>query len=84
MYMPFVAPVVGLLESSWGMAWKNVLERLGFEIEHRPFGPLCRAPKPDGSFIKRSITTAEALAMLAGYLEVKGERMTSHSMQATP
>ena len=83
MYMPFVAPVVGLLESSWGMAWKNVLERLGFEIEHRPFGPLCRAPKPDGSFIKRSITTAEASAMLAGYLEVKGERMTSHSMQAT-
>ena len=83
MYMPFVAPVVGLLDSSWGMTWKNVLERLGFEIEHRPFGPLCRAPKPDGSFTKRSITTAEASAMLAGYLEVKGERMTSHSMKAT-
>ena len=80
MYMPFVAPVVGLSENAWGMTWKSVLERLGFEIEHRPFGPL---PRPDGSFTKRSITTAEASAMLGGYLGLKGERMTSHSMKAT-
>ena len=83
MYMPFVAPVIGLSENAWGMTWKSVLERLGFEIEHRPFGPLCRAPRPDGSFTKRSITTAEASAMLGGYLGLKGERMTSHSMKAT-
>lgn len=62
------------------MTWKSVLERLGFEIGRRPFGPLCCAPRNDGSFTKRSITTAEASAMLGGNLGVKGERMTSHSI----
>lgn len=83
MWMPFVAPINGLGPFPWGLAWKEVLESLGFNLMHRPFGPICRAPCANGDFSKRSVSTAEASDLLTDFLKVKGEKMTSHSLKTT-
>ena len=83
MWMPFVAPINGLGPFPWGLASKEVLESLGFNLMHRPFGPICRAPCANGDFSKRSVSTAEASDLLTDFLKVKGEKMTSHSLKTT-
>ena len=83
MWMPFVAPINGLGPFPWGLAWKEVLESLGFNLMHRPSGPICRAPCANGDFSRRSVSTAEASDLLTDFLKVKGEKMTSHSLKTT-
>eukprot|EP00435_Cladocopium_sp_Y103_P019907 s2627_g4.t2 len=86
MYMPYVAPICGLLEEPWGLAWRDVLMDLGL-LQHRdPFGPICRAPSSEGSFTKRALTSEEAGNMLNDYLNLPAKselRTTSRSLKAT-
>ena len=83
LWMPFVAPIVGLGPQPWGLAWAEVLKELGFDLNHTPYGPICRAPCADGSFSKRSVSTSEASGLLADFLKVKDEKMHSHSLKST-
>ena len=83
LWMPFVAPIVGLGPQPWGLAWAEVLKELRFNLDHSPYGPICRAPCADGSFSKRSVSTPEASGLLADFLKVKDEKMHSHSLKTT-
>ena len=83
LWMPFVAPIVGLGPQPWGLAWAEVLKELGFDLNHTPYGPICRAPCADGSFSKRTVSTSEASGLLADFLKVKDEKMHSHSLKTT-
>ena len=86
LFMPFVAPVAGVTERPWALAWKEAMETLGFCLWRRPYGAICRAPSASGSFGVRPVTTSEITNMLNGFLGHKvGSplRTTSHSMKDT-
>lgn len=86
MYMPYVAPVVGLGEAPWGIAWQDVLWELGLLDQGEPFGPICRTPSADGNFTKSALTSEEAGNILNNYLRIpekSDRRTTSHSLKAT-
>eukprot|EP00438_Fugacium_kawagutii_P031214 Skav220809 [mRNA] locus=scaffold150:475959:477851:+ [translate_table: standard] len=86
MYMPYVAPVFGVAEEAWGLGWQRALLELGLLPGNIPFGPICKAMKPDGSFTKRLLTSDEGTGLLCGYLGLgKGDpdSATTHSLKAT-
>ena len=86
LFMPFVAPVAGVTERPWALAWKEAMETLGFCLWRRPYGAICRAPSASGSFGVRPVTTSEITNMLNGFLGHKvGSplRTTSNSMKDT-
>ena len=83
LWMPFVAPVCGVRDPSWGMAWRDVLLKLNINLDSQPFGPLCRAPSSDGSFSRRTVTSVEASGLLRDFLETKEDKVSSHSLKAT-
>eukprot|EP00438_Fugacium_kawagutii_P020059 Skav201039 [mRNA] locus=scaffold3386:228678:230729:+ [translate_table: standard] len=86
MYMPYVAPVFGVAKEAWGLGWQRALLALGLLPGNIPYGPICKAMRPDGSFTRRPLTSDEGTGLLCGYLEqVKGapDSPTTHSLKAT-
>ena len=70
MYMPYVAPIQGVGDGYWGLDWKAVLEELQLmDPKRRPFGPVCRATRADGTFTCRALTSAEGTSMLNDFIE---------------
>eukprot|EP00434_Breviolum_minutum_P031926 symbB.v1.2.028233.t1/scaffold2972.1/size66174/2 len=85
-YMPFVAPIWGITATPWGVNFKLALEAVGMLVARRPYGPLCRATRPDGTFTVRALTSAEGSSMMNDYMGIKkGDvaETTSHSLKAT-
>ena len=86
MYMPFVAPILGIHKEPWALTWRSVLEKIGFDWQGRPLGPLCRAPAGNGSFSKRSLTSQECAGILNALLGLKQKgdvKVSSHSLKTT-
>ena len=86
LYMPFVAPIWGITATPWGVNFKLALEAVGMLEARRPYGPLCRATRPDGTFTVRALTSAEGSSMMNDYMGIKkGDtaETTSHSLKAT-
>ena len=80
MYMPYVAPVVGLGEAPWGIRLAGcLLWELGLLDQGEPFGPICRTPSADGNFTKSALTSEEAGNILNNYLRIpeKSDRRTT-------
>ena len=67
---PFVAPIEGVGEKLWALAWRSVLEELGMLRDREPYGAVCPAPTSEGGFTKRPLTSAEASSMLNDFLGV--------------
>eukprot|EP00435_Cladocopium_sp_Y103_P010077 s916_g2.t1 len=85
LYLPFVAPIQGIGEGYWGLAWKEALQELGLLHDREPYGAICRAPTSVGGFTKRPLTTAEISAMLNDFLKLTDteDATSSHSLKAT-
>jgi hypothetical protein len=87
LYMPFVAPAVGLSLKSWAQEWQRVMNVLGIDCSAKPFGPLCKAMDASGVFNSRPLSSKEASDLLVNFLEAKGaaagDKTTSHSLKAT-
>ena len=84
LYMPFVAPIWGVTSKAWGLNFKAALEEVGMLTKRDPFGPLCRATRPDGTI--RALTSAEGSSMMNGYLKIRPGadiETTSHSLKDT-
>ena len=83
MYLPFVAPIQGITERHWGLDRKEVLEEFKILVTKEPFGAVCRAPKSDGTFTKRPLSTSEASDMLNDLLEMgTDDETTSRSLKS--
>ena len=77
MAMPLVAPVWGVTSPPWGMSFTG-------SIDHQP---MLVAPKPDGTWSERSVTTTEAGRWLRKLLSNQGKDVmysTAHSLKSTP
>ena len=87
MYMPYVAPIQGVGGGYWGLDWKAVLEELQLiDPKRRPFGPVCRATRADGTFTCRALTSAEGTSMLNDFIEAvagSADETTTHSLKST-
>ncbi len=82
--MPLVSPVLGCTEVPWCHRWVEVIMGFGFDLCASPFGPVCRAPRGDGGFFNRSVTSSEVTDFLNNVLELSGEDcVTSHSLKCT-
>ena len=84
-YLPIVVPWDGICSEPWIPTFLNLYDACGLDWSKRPLGPLLPAPRADGSFCARPLSTAEAAAWLRGLLhETQGaDQLRSHSMKAT-
>ena len=65
------------------MNFKLALKAVGMLVARRPYGPLCRATRPDGTFTVRALTSAEGSSMMNDYMGInKGDaaETMSHSL----
>ena len=84
LYMPLVAPVLGVTTVDWTKHWVQACESLGVSFEKEPFGALCRAASHGGVLCKRSCTTEEVGIFLNKILKTNKENaVTSHSLKHT-
>ena len=84
-HLPFVAPITGVREQPWALAWQKVLEQLGLLHVMEPYGPICKALTSEGGFTKRPLSSAEASSMINGFIGAAGKSIatTSHSLKST-
>ena len=84
LYMPLVAPVLGVTKVDWTKHWTRACDALGINFEDRPFGALCRAASHGGTLCKRPCTTDEITIFLNRILSTNSENaVTSHSLKHT-
>ena len=84
-YLPIVVPWEGVTADAWLETFLELYDQLGLEVESRPHGPLLPAPKANGTFCSRPLSTAEAAKWLRALLEgtANSETYRSHSLKAT-
>eukprot|EP00435_Cladocopium_sp_Y103_P012682 s3129_g3.t1 len=84
-YMPIVVPWHGICSDDWLAEWLNIYQLVGLNLEKRPMGPLLPAPRIDGTFCARPLTTAEAACWLRSLLQgtSNSESFRSHSLKAS-
>ena len=87
LFMPLVAPVRMVHPSIvWGTAWQSVSQQVGRSFTQDPVGPLLPAIGPDGSWLKRTVDSAEASDWLTKLLQKREpslSRVTTHSLKHT-
>ena len=82
-HMPLVAPLLGVTDVDWSKHWLSAME-LNIDVDHEPFGAICRAPAHDGSLCRRSCTTEEIGNFANKFLKTGGESaISSHSFKHT-
>lgn len=84
-YLPLVIPWEGVTNDSWLDEFLKVYSEVGLDITKRPLGPLLPAPRRDGTFGARPLSTCEAAAWLRALLEgtTDSHMYRSHSLKAT-
>eukprot|EP00435_Cladocopium_sp_Y103_P055737 s2737_g18.t1 len=84
-YLPIVVPWSGVVSDDWMRLFLEIYAAAGLDICKEPLGPLLPAPRLDGTFCARPLTTSEAATWLRGLLQGTGHYDTfrSHSMKAT-
>eukprot|EP00435_Cladocopium_sp_Y103_P060549 s295_g22.t1 len=75
-YLPLVVPWNGVVTDDWMRAFLQIYAAAGLDINREPLGPLLPAPRLDGSFCARPLTTSEAAAWLRGLLQGTGHAET--------
>ena len=84
LYMPLVAPVLGVTSVDWTKHWVQACDSLGVNFQDQPFGALCRAASHGGVLCKRPCTTEEIGTFLNRMLKTNVEKaITSHSLKHT-
>jgi hypothetical protein len=87
LFMPLVAPAVGLSKGSWAQEWQRAMKELNIDYHARPFGAVCKALDSSGKFNSRPLGSKEASELLVTFLEAKGAvvdaKTSSHSLKAT-
>ena len=68
LFMPYVAPICGVCETPWALVWMDTMQKLEIDWTVKGLGTICRAPRSDGGFTKRPITTEEIAGMLNKFL----------------
>jgi hypothetical protein len=84
-YLPLVVPWEGICSGDWIPVFLDVYASCGLQWDKRPLGPLLPAPRVDGSFCARPLSTSEAAVWLRGLLQGTPEASSfrSHSLKAT-
>ena len=84
-YLPLVIPWEGITSDPWLETFLELYESVGLQIDKRPLGPLLPAPKVNGTFCARPVSTAEAAKWLRALLSgtADSESYRSHSLKAT-
>ena len=83
-HMPLVAPLLGVMDVDWSKHWLAAMQELNIDVDHEPFGAICRAPAHDGSLCRRSCTTEEIGNFANKFLKTGGESaISSHSFKHT-
>ena len=84
LYMPLVAPVLGVTSVDWTKHCVQACDSLGIDFQDQPFGALCRAASHGGVLCKRPCTTEEIGTFLNRMLKTNVENaITSHSLKHT-
>eukprot|EP00435_Cladocopium_sp_Y103_P025622 s4854_g6.t1 len=84
LFMPLVAPLLGVTSVDWSKHWMRAFDELGVDTTVEPFGAVCRAPNHSGGLCKRSITSQEIGTFLNGFLATSKEsQISSHSLKHT-
>ena len=82
--MPLVSPVLGVSDVEWAHIWMEIVMSMGLDLSEVPFGPICRAPRSDGTLSARSVTSEEIGDFLNAALELEGDQcISSHSLKRT-
>ena len=58
-FMPLVAPVLGVTRLDWTAHWLDSMAFLKVDIDKKPFGAICRAPRADGVLGDRPCSSEE-------------------------
>ena len=85
--MPLVAPVWGVTSPPWGLSLARLLKASDRPLETIDHQPLLMAPKPDGTWSSRAVTTTESgkwLRKLLSQLDPEVEYATARSLKSTP
>ena len=84
-YLPIVIPWEGIVSDNWVETFLQLYSAAGLDIDAKPLGPLLPAPRVDGTFCARPLSTSEAAEWLRGLLEGTSDsgNLRSHSMKAT-
>eukprot|EP00435_Cladocopium_sp_Y103_P017363 s2638_g4.t1 len=84
-YMPIVVPWHGICADDWLAEWLRIYEQVGLDVTKRPMGPLLPAPRIDGTFCARPLSTAEAACWLRALLQgtSNSDSFRSHSLKAS-
>ena len=59
-YLPIAVPWEGIASESWMERFLELYVRVGLTLDRKPHGPLLPAPKTNGQFFARPLSTAEA------------------------
>lgn len=63
-YLPLVAPAEGVTTDDWVGSFATVYELCGLNLWKEPLGPLMPAPRGQGLFFARPLSTSEAAVWL--------------------
>eukprot|EP00435_Cladocopium_sp_Y103_P074571 s4_g49.t1 len=65
--------------------WMSIYQQVGLDLHKQPLGPLLPAPRIDGSFCAKPLSTAEAATWLRGLLHgtSNSDTFRSHSLKAS-
>ena len=85
--MPLVAPVWGVTSPPWGLAFSKVCKLALRDLEGLDHEPLLAAPKVNGEWSSRSVTTKEAGKWIRNILlsfDSQTKFTTIHTLKSTP
>ena len=84
-FLPMVVPAEGIGGDDWLGTWIKLMKEAGCDWERVPFGPLLPAPKGEGEWCARPLSTSEAAVWLRKLLEglPRAEEIKAHSMKTT-
>ena len=85
MYLPLVAPCIGVVDGNWGHEWCRCRKQLG--IDSLSDFPLMPAPNAEQEPTVRPLSSSEAGSWMRDLLQIdpmnKQVKITSHSLKAT-
>ena len=84
-YLPIAVPWEGVTSDPWLETFLELYNKLGLKTDCKPHGPLLPAPKANGTFCSRPLSTAEAAKWLRALLSgtTDSHIYRSHSLKAT-
>ena len=84
-YLPLIIPWEGVTSDPWIDTFLDLYAELGLDMWKQPLGPLLPAPKAQGGFCARPVSTTEAANWLRALLSgtTNSESFRSHSLKAS-